>query len=767
MRVLPDGRGDPALLVGGRVGALAAACCVLLYPLPLPGGVRAALMLAVGALSVACQLIGVRVHRPAPRAAWRLMPWMAGLFLLGAVARPWSAGAGGAGAHLADAFTLSGYLVLGVALTRLVRAHGGLRREVVCDVGIVAAAGALAAARFLVEPTTSVPGRDALTSVLAGTYPLIDVVLLALAVDLVLSGPRHRSHRLLTAATAALLTGDLLYAVYGVQGVLVPPDPVNVPFLLAYLLIALATLDPSQATGGGRAGAEPLDAWSLRRLPLLAAALAALTALVALPAGDGRLQVATALALAVALCLLVLRAVSAVNGQARARAVLQHRASHDPLTGLPNRQELERLLEQRLAAPPAAPVRTWLLYVDLDGFKRVNDTWGHSGGDELLRAVADQLREVVREVPSRAVVARLSGDEFVILADGDAAGAEDLAQRVLHAVERPAHLSVAEVVLSASVGVAEAHTSAAATLRDADTAMYRAKNRGRAQWAVFDESMRTALGGEIELELALRYAVDEGALTVAYQAIVDLPAHRPVGVEALLRWERPLLGPVSPVDFVPVLEDSGLIVPVGRFVLRTAVHQLARWREAGLVDAAFVMSVNVSPRQLLHPSFPGAVEEVLAETGVEGASLTLEITESSVLSNDPSTTEVLQRLRRLGVGLAVDDFGTGYSALSYLRAFPVTAVKVDRSFVSGLDGSAGDAAVVRAVVGVARALGLHVTAEGVETPVQSRVLADLGVERGQGWLWHRAGAPDDVAALLARAGAGVPARPGVSAPGGV
>ncbi|NAZ87465.1 EAL domain-containing protein [Kineococcus sp. T90] len=767
VRGVRDRPRSSGVLAGARIAITVAAACPLLYLLPLPEAARTALLVAVALVSITCLVVGVRAHRPVPRSPWVFLPCVAVLFLGGTAVRPWGAEHGGAARYLEDAFLLPGYLLLAAALVRLVRAHGGLRREVLCDVGVVAAAGALAAARFLVVPAAELPGRDALTSVLAATYPLIDVLLLTLGVDLVLSGPRRRSHQLLTAALVALLVGDLLYAAYGVEGVLVPPEPANAPFLGAYVLVALAAVHPSQAPVAvpPAPAPAPLDAWSLRRLPLLGVALVAVTLLVAVPVPGGglALRVTTGLALAVVLGLLVVRAVSAVDGQARARAVLQHRANHDALTGLPNRQEVERLLSERLAAPAPPGAATWLLYVDLDGFKRVNDTWGHSCGDELLRAVGARLRAAA---PPPAVVGRLSGDEFVVLATTSAAAARELAQRVLGVVERPVPLRAAEVVVTGSVGVAEARGTADQTLRDADTAMYRAKRRGRAQWAVFDDSMRTAVDSEIELELDLRRAVEREELRVAYQAVVDLPAGTPAGVEALLRWERPGAGPVSPAVFVPVLEDSGLIVPVGRWVLRTAVRQLARWRAQGLAGPSFVMSVNVSPRQLLHPAFPGAVEELLREEGVDGAGLTLEITESSMLTSDAATTAVLERLRALGVALAVDDFGTGYSALSYLRALPVTAVKVDRSFVSGLHGSTGDEAVVRAVVAVGRALGLRVTAEGVETPEQARLLAELGVALGQGWLWHRAGPPGEVARLLRGEPTPLPPAPAPAGDGG-
>jgi len=280
--------------------------------------------------------------------------------------------------------------------------------------------------------------------------------------------------------------------------------------------------------------------------------------------------------------------------------------------------------------------------------------------------------------------------------------------------------------------------------------MYQAKRAGRHQWLLYDATMRSDRGAAIELELELRHAVDEGGLDLAYQLIVDIDDTRPVGTEALLRWERPLAGAVSPVVFVPILEETGLIEGVGLWALQRALRQLARWRREELVDEAFTMSVNVAPRQLLDPRFTERVAGLLRETGVDGTSLVLEITESAMLTEADAATVNLAGLRALGVGLAVDDFGTGYSALSYLRTLPVTRVKIDRSFVSQLGESRNDEALVRAVVAVSQALGLGVTAEGIETPAQHEVLRRLGVGHGQGWLWARAAAPDDVALTLAR-----------------
>nr|WP_240897869.1 EAL domain-containing protein [Kineococcus vitellinus] len=551
------------------------------------------------------------------------------------------------------------------------------------------------------------------------------------------------------AAVIALLAGDVWYAAWGVRGELLPPLVVSTPFVAAYLLITAAALHPSQRRDAP-AGARVADAWSWRRLVLLSVSLGALVLLLAIsPAGGGSplTRWAGVVTVALVLALLLLRAVSAVNGQARARALLAHRASHDPLTDLPNRDVLRQQLAELTAQAPAGQGRHWLFYVDLDGFKRVNDTRGHHAGDELLQVTGARLREIAG---SGGTVARLAGDEFVVLAGGDEARMREIADRLVRELARPVRVAGTDAVVTASVGVSAVRSSAQTAMREADTAMYQAKKDGRGQWLLFDATMRSDQGAAVELELHLRHAVDEEALSCAYQLIVDIGTGRPVGAEALLRWERPLAGPVSPVEFVPLLEETGLINRVGLATLRRALLQLARWREQGLVDHDFRMSVNVAPRQLLDPAFADLVRAALAEAGVEGGSLILEITESSVLADSEVVMDTLLALRRMGIGLAVDDFGTGYSALSYLRTLPVTRVKIDRSFVANLgEDSGSDEALVRAVVAVSAALGLGVTAEGIETDAQREILRRLAVRHGQGWLWARAADAETVGAVLA------------------
>ncbi len=746
--VSSPGVAGPRGAVLGAAGAVVVCALVATFVLTSSTGAGTFVLAAIGVTSVAGMVWGCLVHRPRPLLAWWLLVVAGVGFLAGSAVRPWSLERSGAAHYLVDVLSLSGYLALLLALVKLARAHGGLRREVLCDVLIAGAAGALAAVQHLVVPLTLLPGRSVATSVLAAVYPLVDVLLVCLVIDLLFAAPRRRSYQLMLAAVIALLAGDVWYAAFGVRGELLPPLVVSTPFVVAYLLITAAALHPSQRQDAP-AGAKVADAWSWRRLVLLSVSLAALVLLLAVrPAGGSPLtRWAGVATVAVVLALLLLRAVSAVNGQARARALLAHRASHDPLTDLPNRDGLRQQLAELTAQPSAAQGRHWLFYVDLDGFKRVNDTRGHHAGDELLQVTGARLREIAG---SGGTVARLAGDEFVVLAGGDEGRMREIADRLVRELARPVRVAGADAVVTASVGVSAVRSSAQTAMREADTAMYQAKKDGRGQWLLFDATMRSDQGAAVELELHLRHAVDEDALTCAYQLIVDIGTGRPVGAEALLRWERPLSGPVSPVEFVPLLEETGLINRVGLSTLRRALLQLARWREQGLVDHDFRMSVNVAPRQLLDPAFADLVRTALAEAGVEGGSLILEITESSVLADSEVVMDTLQALRRMGIGLAVDDFGTGYSALSYLRTLPVTRVKIDRSFVANLgEDSSSDEALVRAVVAVSAALGLGVTAEGIETDAQREILRRLAVRHGQGWLWARAADPETVGAVLA------------------
>jgi diguanylate cyclase (GGDEF)-like protein/PAS domain S-box-containing protein len=427
----------------------------------------------------------------------------------------------------------------------------------------------------------------------------------------------------------------------------------------------------------------------------------------------------------------------AIDRAERARQ-LGHLALHDTLTGLPNRALAQDRLEHALArlGDTDGTGMVAVLFVDLDRFKLVNDGLGHETGDELLVAAARRLTSVVRRGDT---VARFGGDEFVVLCE-DLDGEEkaiELADRIARALSEPFVLSHAEAAVSASVGIAitaDPSSRAASLLRDADAAMYRAKRRGGARHELFDEAMHTQAVTRLLTERALRQALEREELRVLFQPQFDLHTDERVAVEALLRWEHPVRGLVSPGDFLKVAEETGVIVPIGEWVLARACEHVLRMRNDHPDGEAVTVSTNVSARQLQRPDFPGVVARIMREYGISPDLLGLDITESTLLDELDTTTENLQELKELGVRLAIDDFGTGSSSLTYLRRFPFDELKIDRTFTMGLGSSAADTAIVAATIDMAHALGMLVTAEGVETEEQLAHLRDLGCDRAQGYL---------------------------------
>ncbi|MFC0530179.1 putative bifunctional diguanylate cyclase/phosphodiesterase [Phytohabitans kaempferiae] len=713
---------------------------------------------AIALGTVAALFAGPRWHRAQPRHPWQFLGAAGVLFLAGALIRPWSAERTGWAELLGDAFTVPGYLLMFLSLGGLLRARGGLQRHAVIDGLIVCVGAGLASALLLAAPAAAIDGRPQIVSVLAGLYPLFDVAFLLLLVNLAFTTAELRpGYVLLLCGLLMLLAGDLAYAIIGTNGELYRSPLLDIPFLVTFTLIGSAALHPSIA-GLARAATVPVQAWSWRRLLLIIPALLVPFALAA-TITDGPLVTRLLIGAAgvTMVGLLVARAVSAVQDYAKAQLKSEHQATHDPLTGLPNRLMLAREISRLLAtAPPAAtstgvPLATgepsvWVLFLDLDGFKLVNDSWGHEAGDHLLVEVARRLRDTV---PAPDMVARVGGDEFVVARVGNRQETVGLVERIMERLSAPVQVSSAEVVITPSIGVvgsaggmapvpAVAAVTAEALMRDADTAMYRAKADGRGRWTEFDASMHERVRERVEIELALRQALASGQLRLAYQPIVELATGRLVGAEALLRWTDPSRGTISPAVFIPIAEDSGLIAAIGRWVLDETLRQVATWRDGDLLADDFWVSVNVSPRQLRDSTLPSKVAEALEKWKVPQAAVVLEITESVMIDASIVTDQVLFDLRRLGVKIVVDDFGTGFSALGYLRRHPVTGVKIDRSFVDGLGTDAEDEEIVRAVVAMSTALKLTVVAEGVETQAQQDVLATLGVTVGQGHMW---GAP--------------------------
>jgi len=420
-------------------------------------------------------------------------------------------------------------------------------------------------------------------------------------------------------------------------------------------------------------------------------------------------------------------------------AQLRHQALHDPLTGLPNRALLSDRLDRALAAG-RLPGSVAALFLDLDRFKVINDSLGHAAGDAVLVAVARRLQSVLRSGDSAA---RFGGDEFVVLCeDTTAPKAKVIADKIAAALRAPVTAAGRDLVVSTSIGVAAAvsdgRTSAEMLLRDADAAMYSAKDRGGARFQVYDRALGDRALARLQLEHDLRRGIARGQLRLHYQPEVRLADRAVLGREALVRWEHPTHGLLAPMEFIPLAEEVGLIQALGDWVLCEAVRQAAQDRQHG--QAHTVMWVNLSVHQLSDETLSAHIAHVLAEAGLPPSALGFEITESILMNEADGSRATLGDLRRLGVSLALDDFGTGYSSLSYLARFPIDTVKIDRSFVSGLDDSdrrRESFAVVSAVVGLSHALSLRVVGEGVETDTQAQALHGLGCDTGQGYLLGR------------------------------
>jgi len=433
---------------------------------------------------------------------------------------------------------------------------------------------------------------------------------------------------------------------------------------------------------------------------------------------------------------------------------LMTQAFYDSLTSLPNRALLLDRIEQALVRVGRRNGTVGLVFFDIDNFKRVNDSLGHQMGDALLVAVAKRLATCVR--PSDTV-ARLGGDEFVILLEQltsePVAEVTLVAQRITKEFCKPFLLDGKDYVVSGSLGIALADTATKATdsaslLRNADVAMYRAKSDGKGRYAIFDADMHTDIVSRFELEVDLRGALERQELRVHYQPIVQLESEACIEVEALVRWQHPTRGLIAPLEFIPIAEETGLIIPLGLWVLEEACRHAAAWQLLYPSKPPLQVSVNLSPRQFEHADLLTDVQRALEQAGLPPTSLRLEVTEGVIMRDTESSIRTLQKLKKLGIRLAIDDFGTGYSSLSYLKMLPLDVLKIDRSFVRGIGQNAEDDAIVQAIISLAKSLGLAVTAEGIETTQQAELLRKWFCEKGQGFLFARPLEATKISALL-------------------
>jgi len=727
------------------------------------GGAEASMFVALGAVAVITTITGLRWYRPTLRWPWWCICIALGLFLVGGAAREELGTLGDLSSHrslIPDAITIPGYLILALALG----AFGHARRrgragdvDAVLDATVAALAALSLAWVFLIGPVLDRDVTPLVVEVVIVLYPALSVFLVALCARIAFSPQSRRvvAYQLVFAAMGMMLLGDVVYMLVDTGVVSVPGPLIDVPYALAFVLCATGTLHPSM-----RQLSEPIPpgevAPSNRRLTFIAGALA-VPAVVAVtqPRSTTADQLVLASIIAALTVTASVRVLRALRAHARSEADLAYQATHDSLTRLPNRLAAETHLEQLAADAVIRGKQVALLFLDLDRFKLLNDTMGHSAGDELLVDVAARLQQCV---PEGALVARVGGDEFLIVVDAITGIQAVLAdcERIRIAISEPFELRGNHIYTSVSIGVALASgdalaVDAEAMIREADTAMYQAKDAGRNGVSVFDTTMRDRVAERLMLERDLHVALARGEFELHYQPIVQLPAGPVVGLEALLRWLHPTRGVIAPDRFIPIAEESGLIQEIGAWVLTQACRRLRALRTETALAEDFYVSVNLSARQLRDPFLTRRVRNAVDVSRLEPGALCLELTESVLMEEPTAAAALLRGLHEIGIRLAIDDFGTGYSSLAYAQQFPAQFVKIDRSFIDALElDDSPEASLVSAIVAMASALNMQTVAEGVETQAQEARLIELGCHAAQGYFYSRPVPDVDLAAMLDR-----------------
>ncbi|MCU1397518.1 MAG: hypothetical protein JWN62_627 [Acidimicrobiales bacterium] len=699
---------------------------------------------------------GLRAHAPALRWPWWTMMATGILWTAAGVARQATHATGDFTIHrslLPDLLAVPGYLCFGTALYGLLRSRRGAGERGALLDGVMLGIGALLLVNeLLIEPTLDIQGTWLMARIAVAAYPAISMCLLVIAARLAFAGgDRSPAFRLLLLGTTSLLIGDVVFALGEVGTLHLSNSMLEVPYLLVPACIGTAVTHRSIRSLGRTA--RKGSSLGRGRLAAVAGALLVPIVLIARQGfSPGRLvTLGLCMVLAVAA---VTRLAGAMKQQAASEARLAHQATHDELTGLPSRVLIVEHTEKMMGASVMTGEPVSLMFIDLDQFKLVNDSMGHSVGDQLLVLAAQRITSCVRP---NDVVGRISGDEFILVAVGlDPGQSFALAERIRRVLGDGFYLDAGEVFISVSIGITFAHggldaTSASTLIQEADTAMYRSKEAGRNTVTMFDTSMRERVARRMGLERRLRHALTEGHFAAYYQPLVALPSGRVHSFEALARWTDDGQM-ISPAEFIPIAEESGLIVPLGKFMLDDACKQLAWWRASIPGGEQLTMSVNLSPRQVRQSDIVDTVADALDRYRLPGDALWLEISESLMMEDSISTAAVMTGLRALGVRLSVDDFGTGYSSLSYLKRFPVSRVKIDRAFVMGLGEHASDSSLVTAIIAMASALDLDAVAEGVETAEQAERLFDLGCRTAQGYLFSKAVPAAEVPETLERLG---------------
>ncbi len=740
--------GRPLVLV------LGAALIAVFYLLPAAGLGQALVLIAVAGAAVAATLRAGRRAAGSARTCWLALAAALGLTAVTDASRSLAVALRHqplAVPSWTDASFVLAVPCFAVAIGAVVLARRGADPigDLLDALVVIVGGGGLLAAYALVPAAEHAPGSAA-AHLVALAYPAADLVLLTLVVPVLVSHRVSVPLLLIGAGFLALLTGDTVHTVVITHAAVAGSRAADGFWLAAFVLFTAAALDASD----GELSPDALPAghrMANGRWGLVAGALLTGPVLL-LHRGTSMLGIAVS---SIVLTLVVLRLAHLNRRLTRASAdaqlknrQLRHQSMHDALTGLPNRALITSRIEWMLSRARRPGSTCAALLVDLDGFKHVNDSRGHEAGDTLLKAVGRRLTGALREVDS---IGRVGGDEFAVLIDEVelSCAPELVAARIIDVLRQPFELGPdgQTVTVTATVGVAVGtREQAGDLLRDADVALSQAKAAGRNCYELFAPEMETSVQRRYELELDLRPALADGQFELFYQPIYDLEELTLVGLEALLRWNHPRRGQLAPAEFIPVLEASGQIVDVGRWVLLESCRQMARWRATG---AEMMVSVNVSPRQLDRDSLVDHVREALAVSGLEPSALTVEVTETALMRNVSETARRLHELKALGVQVAIDDFGTGYSSLAYLQQFPVDCLKIDQTFIDALSRSPESDALIHTLVQLGQDLGLRTLAEGVETAAQMARLRQENVNAVQGFLFAR---PMTVAAIDAELG---------------
>ncbi len=654
--------------------------------------------------------------------------------------------------------TLLGRLAFIACLVAIVRLrHGRHFWSLIGDATIVAIGAWLVSWVTMIRPAIDNSREAAVTTVVHGLAQPLGVVMIFLLVMLLLADTfRTAAVWLIIASSALMLAGDLGYSAMA-AGHLTGGgrlyDLLHVgSFLLAgalFLHPGVRSLHETIPIGPTRG---PAGRIFLTSISMIVPAII-LAGVPTVSTSDRIVRFVSAISMIAAVSS---RIYEAVRSNASAQERLLTNAQHDMLTGLPNRQLVHEQITAALHDAWRSGSRPAVLFIDIDRFKIINDSLGHSAGDETLRVIARRLRATL---PDEVVLGRSSGDEFIAIGAAVRTPAEamELAGRVLSAFREPLRTPTAgDMHISASVGVAlpepGGRPNADELLRNADTAMYKAKDSGRNCAALFDESMYQRVAQRLRRESGLHRALERREIALAYQPIVDLGCGELVGFEALMRWRLPDGTMVPPTEFIPIAEETGLILGLGSWALLEALTQLRQWIDTDVCPASATMSVNVSPRQLRDPAFSSVVREALRRSGVAADQLWLEVTESVMITDPEQASEMFHRLRQTGAHLSMDDFGTGYSSLSLLRRYPLQRIKIDQSFVASVADDDNARSLVRTILAMAESLGLDAVAEGVENVEQFRALRELGCQWAQGYLFSRPVPPE----AIERSAAGLP-----------